>query len=266
MKKLISIALISLPLAFRAQAQWVVFDPTAQMQEIIDTAQQIAQFVTMVENQVTQIETLANQLSEFKHYEDLFGNPASVRLPTISGLNTDLLRTEVGRNLDDLLAIADGNYALTYNGSGIFQTVGQTFETPGGQTITRPAEVYKPYAAVSRAADNYSTVAKDAATRRAAIKNRIAQTAAQLQSATTDAEVQKLQGVLTGLSADLNSTDAEVNQALASTLVQDIQNRNDERKQQQALAERHNAEFHEAIGNCAATFPLLTDPVVFPTP
>jgi len=110
------------------------------------------------------------------------------------------------------------------------------------------------------------SVASDASTRRAAIKDRIAQTAAQLQSATTDAEVQKLQGVLTGLSADLNSTEAEVNQALASTLVQDIQNRNDERKQQQALAERHNAEFHEAISNCAVTFQLLTDPVVFPTP
>src|ERR1035437_5370785 len=114
MKKLIAVTLISLPLAFSARAQWVVYDPTAQIQDIIDTAEQIAQFVTMVENQVTQIRTLTDQLTEFHHYEDLFGDPGRVALSMVPGLNTDLRRTEVGRNLDDMLASADGAYALTY--------------------------------------------------------------------------------------------------------------------------------------------------------
>ena len=67
--------------------------------------------------------------------------------------------------------------------------------------------------------------------RRATIKNQIAQTTQQLQNATTDAEVQKLHGVLTSLNADLASTDDEVNQAASSAMVQDIQNRNDQQKQ-----------------------------------
>ena len=89
----------------------------------------------------------------------------------------------------------------------------------------------------------YVTVADNAAQRRATIKDQIAQTTQQLQNATTDAEVQKLHGVLTSLNGDLASTDDEVNQAASSAMVQDIQNRNDQQKQIQALTEQQNAEF-----------------------
>jgi hypothetical protein len=56
-----------------------------------------------------------------------------------------------------------------------------------------------------------------------------------------------------------------VNQAASSAMVQDIQNRNDQQKQQQALTEQQNAEFEEATSNYVATFQLLAAPVQFPT-
>ena len=265
MKKFIALSLIALPLAFSARAQYVVFDPTLQIQSILNTAQEVAQFVTMVENQVTQIETLTDQLDEFKNYEKVFGNPSQVALSMVGPLNADLQNLEPGKNLENLLSIADGNYALTYNDSGIYATVGTSFQTPGGQTIQRPADQYKPFSAVNRTADNYVAVADDAAKRRAAIKDQIAQTTQQLQNASTDAEVQKLHGVLIGLSADLASTDDEVTQAVGSALVQDIQNRNDQQKQIKAMTEQQNAEFTEAISNYTAKFQLLNAPTLFPT-
>jgi hypothetical protein len=85
------------------------------------------------------------------------------------------------------------------------------------------------------------------------------------RTATTDAEVQKLHGVLTSLNGDLASTDDEVNQAAASATVQDIQNRNDQQKQVQALTEQQNADFTEAISNYVTTFQLLDQPTLFPT-
>jgi len=109
-------------------------------------------------------------------------------------------------------------------------------------------------------------VADNAAQRRAAIKDSIAQTTQQLQNATTDAEVQKLNGVLASLNSDLASTDDEVNQAVASAAVQDIQNRNDRQKQIQALTEQQNAEFTEAVSNYTAKFQLLNAPTTFPSP
>ena len=220
----------------------------------------------MIDNEVQQIQTLGDQLSEFKNYESLFGNPSQVALPMVSALDSDLQNIEPGQNLENLVANADGNYALTYNDSGIYATVGASFQTPGGQTIQRPADQYKPFAAINNAANNYVAVADNAAQRRATIKDQIAQTTQQLQDATTDAEVQKLHGVLTSLNCDLASTDDEVNQAAASAMVQDIQNRNDQQKQVQALTEQQNAEFQEAVSNYAAKFQLLNEPTVFPTP
>jgi hypothetical protein len=266
MKKLIITTLIALPLALSARAQWVVYDPTVNMEQIIEQAENIAKYIQMIDNQVQQIQTLTSQLTEFKHYEDLFGDPKAVVLSMVVPLSADLKSLEPGLNLENLVGNADGNYALTYNDSGIYATVGVSFQTPGGQTIQRPADQYKPFAAINNTANNYVTVADNAAQRRATIKNQIAQTTEQLQDATTDAQVQKLHAVLTSLNADLASTDAEVNQAVGSALVQDIQNRNDQQKQVQALTEQQNAEFTEAVSNYTAKFQLFNEPTVFPTP
>ncbi len=266
MKKLIVATLIALPLAFSARAQWIVYDPISNIQQILDEAENIAEYVDMVENQVQQIETLDNQLSEFKNYESLFGNPSQVVLSMVAPLATDLKSLEPGLNLENLVANANGNTALTFNDNGIYATAGTSFQTPGGQTIQRPADQYKPFAAIINTASNYVSVADNAAQRRATIKDQIAQTTEQLQNATTDAEVQKLHGVLTSLNGDLASTDDEVNQAAASAMVQDIQNRNDQQKQILALTEQQNAEFTEAVSNYTAKFQLLNAPTVFPTP
>jgi len=264
MKKLIVLTAIALSLAFSARAQWVVFDPTVNIEQILSEAENLAEYAIMIDNEVEQIQTLGDQLSEFKNYESLFGNPSQVALPMVSALDSDLQNIEPAQNLENLVANADGNYALTYNDSGIYATVGASFQTPGGQTIQRPADQYKPFAAINNAANNYVTVADNAGQRRATIKDQIAQTTQQLQDATTDAEVQKLHGVLTSLNADLASTDDEVNQAASSAMVQDIQNRNDQQKQIQALTEQQNAEFTEAVSNYTAKFQLLNQPVQFP--
>jgi len=266
MKKLIAATLIALPLAFSARAQWIVYDPISNVQQILDQAENIAEYVDMVENQVSQIETLDNQLSEFKNYESLFGNPSQVVLSMVPNLDSDLQSLEPEVNLENLVASADGNYALTYNDNGIYATVGVNFQTPRGQTIQRPADLFKPFAAINDTANNFVTVADNAAQRRKSIKDEIAQTTEQLQNATTDAEVQKLHGVLTSLNGDLASTDDEVNQAASSAMVQDIQNRNDQQKQIQALTEQQNAEFEESVSNYTAKFQLLDAPTTFPTP
>ena len=255
MKRLIAIAAVAMPLAFSARAQWIVYDPTVNIEQIVSQAENIAKYIEMIDNQVQQINTLTSQLSEFKNYESLFGNPSKVALSMVPALNSDLQGLEPGLNLENLVANANGNIALTYNDGGIYATVGTSFQTPGGQTIQRPTDQYKPFAAVINSASNYVAVADNAAQRRAAIKDQIAQTTQQLQAATTDAQVQKLQGVLTSLNADLASTDDEVNQAAASAMVQDIQNRNDQQK----------AEFTEAVSNYTAKFQLLNEPTVFPT-
>jgi len=265
MKKSLAVAVIVLTTVLSAHAQYVVFDPTMNAQQIADTAQQIAKYVQMINNQVQQIQTLTAQLNEFKHYEDLFGNPAQVLLTTVQPLVNDLTKTELGQTLTTLEGAVNAGQAMVYDANGLFHSIGTTFTTPDGQTVTRQQATYLPVAAVQKTTDNYLTVSTDAAARRVALKDEIALTTEQLKAATTDAEVQKLTGVLIGLSAALNNTDYEINQATASTLVQDVANRNDQQRQIDAQKEQQHAEFTEAMQQYGQKFRLLNAPTLFPT-
>src|SRR5947208_17152736 len=130
MKKIILItaALCALG-ASQVRAQWVVYDPTLHTQSILNTAQEIAKYVEMINNQVQQITTLQNQLTSLNHYIDLFGDPSSVKLPTAATLANDLLSSELGQNLNRLISYAKGEDALTYTGSGLYINIGPAFST-----------------------------------------------------------------------------------------------------------------------------------------
>jgi hypothetical protein len=266
MKKLIALTIVTASVTLSARAQWVVYDPTMNIQQIIDTAQEIAKYVQMINNQVQQIQTLTDQLNEFKNYENLFGNPSKVLLPTVQPLVNDLTKTELGQTLTTLEGAVNAGQAMTYNADGLFHSIGTTFTTPDGQRVTRQQAPYLAVAAVQQTTDNYLSVSTDAASRRVALKKDIAATTDQLKAATTDAEVQKLTGVLVGLSSALNNTDYEINQATASAVVQDIANRNDAQRQIEADKQQQHAEFSEAVQKYGQTFRLMNAPTQFPTP
>ena len=265
MIKFIALTLVTLGITVSARAQWVVYDPANTIQSVINTAQEIAKYIEMINNQVQQIQMLTEQLDEFKHYESLFGDPKVVLLSTVKPLTDDLRKTELGETLSTLEGAVNADQAMLYDAGGLFESVGTTFSTPGGQTVTRLQTPYLPAAAVQKTTDNYLAVATDATARRIALKEQIAATTDALKAATTDAEVQKLTGVLIGLQSALNNTDYEINQATTAAIVQDIANRNDAKRQIQARKEQQHAEFTEAIQIYGQTFRLMNAPTEFPT-
>jgi hypothetical protein len=266
MKKLIALALVAVGISLPARAQWVVYDPINNAQQILAAAQDIAKFIEMINNQVQQIQALEDQLNEFKHYESLFGDPKAVVLATVQPLVNDLRKTELGQTLTALEGAVDAGEAMLYDANGLFHSIGTTFDTPNGVTVTRRQPTYLPVAAVQKTTDNYLSVSTDATARRIALKAQIAATTDALKAAQTDAEVQKLTGVLIGLSSALNNTDYEINQATTAALVQDIANRNDAQRQVEAKKEQQHAEFTEAMQKYGQKFRLMNEPTAFPTP
>ena len=107
MKKLLTVMLATAGLAGTARAQWVVYDPANTIQSVINTAQEVAKFVEVINHQVQQIKALEDQLTEFKHYESLFGDPKAVVLNTVQPLVTELRRAEVGQTLTALEGAVD---------------------------------------------------------------------------------------------------------------------------------------------------------------
>ena len=259
-----SFAIAGLLAALPVRAQWTVYDPTMNVQQIINQAENIAKYVEMVDNQVEQIQQLTAQLQQLQQYNKAFGDPSVV--VNVTGANAlvqDLQQPVVGRSITTLERGSDGVEALTYNGNGLYFQIGTTFTTPSGSQIQRNTNYYRPYEGVNKTTENYTNVTAFALQRRQTLKASIASTTEALQAATTASEVQKLTGVLIGQSAALAATDKEIDQAGILSLVQDIENRNDIKKQATARSEEQKAEMVEAFGNYRENFPLITHPPLF---
>jgi hypothetical protein len=264
MKRFIAVAIIAS--ATTAQAQWVVTDPSLQVQEIIDEAQNVAQYVQMVDNQIQQIETMTSQLEQLQNYNTAFGNPASIL--TVSGavqVSGDLNKPVVGESLGTIQIGSQGVEAMTFSGNGLYHTIGTTFQTPSGNEVQREDDIYRDNAAVQNATENYTNVYADATQRRLTLRTQTAATVQKLQNATTASEVQKLTGVLMAQDADLADTDKEIDQAASLALVQEAENQDNENEQNKARLEEQQSEFSEGLTNYGAAFQPMTEAPEFPT-
>ena len=246
-------------------AQWVVTNPISDALGEIQHFEDIAKAVEMINNQVEQINTLTQQLQQIQAYAKAFGDPSAlVNIVGADALINSLQTSGVGQTLGELQQAVSGVEALLDNANGLYQSIGETFRTPSGIELPRAEELYRKFAASQRATQNFQSVFDDLAQRRSVLKGRAAETTQQLQAASTDAETQKLTGVLAGYNAELAAIDKEVDQATAEALVLDIQNRTDSEKQEQARREELDAEFAEGTQNYSRTFRIDTTPPAFP--
>lgn len=264
--KTLTALLIATGLTLVAHAQLVVTNPISDVLDEVMHTEDIAKTVEMINNQVQQINALTQQLQQIQAYVKAFGDPE--QLLSIIGADAliDSLNTSgVGQTLGELQRLASGVESLRDNANGLYQSVGETFTTPGGFELPRAEELYRKFAASQRATQNFESVYDDVSRRRVVLKGRIAETTQQLQASTTDAETQKLTGVITGYNAELAAIDKEVDHALGESLVLDIQNREDREKQEQARKEERMAEFSEAMRSYSKTFQINDAPPSFPT-
>ena len=264
--KALTAILIAVGLTTAAHAQYVVTNPISDVLAEVMHVEDIAKTVEMINNQVQQINALTQQLQQIQAYVKAFGDPE--QLLSIVGADAliDSLNTSgVGQTLSELQSLATGIEALRDNANGLYQSLGETFTTPGGYELPRAEELYRKFAASQRATQNFESVYDDVAQRRGVLKGRIAETTQQLQASSTDAETQKLAGVITGYNAELAAIDKEVDHALGESLVLDIQNREDREKQEQARKEERMAEFSEAMRSYSQTFRINDAPPSFPT-
>jgi hypothetical protein len=242
---LITATILSLGLT-NLEAQVVVVDPTAiahsQANHIVD----LAKYVEMVNNQLRQITTMTQELQQVTAYVKAFGDPS--KLLNIVGANqlvSELQKSGVGQTLGALQQTASGIQSLQNNTNGLYQKI--TSNSLSGIGVPRAVDTYKPFSALENTSSNYTSVYDDAMRRREDLKRQMSGTVAQLQASTTDAETEKLQGVLTGQTAQLHAVDQEIVNATSQSVVQDISNRNDEEKQQQARNEEIAADRHDAL-------------------
>ncbi|HEY3913203.1 MAG TPA: hypothetical protein VGN61_01850 [Verrucomicrobiae bacterium] len=265
MKPIIAFIAASLGIILPVRAQWIVYDPTVNTQQIIDQAENIAKYIQMINNQMQQIQQLTAQLQQLQQFNKAFGDPSlMLTVPGANNLIFNLEQPSVAVTFTASEQASDGAAALTYNANGLYDAIGATFTTPQGNAVERNPADYRSFEGVNRATENYTNVTAAALQRREALKATIASTTQALQAATTASQVQKLTGVLIGLNSALTATDKEIDQAGTQSLVQDIENRNDNEKQAKARAEEQETDLIQSMGNYSTNFTLTAEPPQFP--
>ncbi len=225
----------------------------------------LTKWVQSIENQVQQINTLTQQLQQVQAYVKAFGDPE--KLLSIVGadqLISSLQQSGVGQTIGELQQLATGVQALQNNANGLYQSLGTTFQTPGGVQLPRAEELYRKFGAIQQGTENFQKVTDDVLSRRETLRQSIASTTEQLQAATTDAETQKLTGVLTGYTAELQAVDHEIDVAAAQVATQDIENRADREKQEQARREERQAQVEEGFRRYGEVFQIDASAPAFP--
>lgn len=255
MNKPILITLTAVAIALpTAHAQLVVEDVASIAQDAVNQVVDLGKYIEMVNNQVRQITTMTQELQQVTAYVKAFGDPS--QLLNITGANelvSSLQQSGVGRTIGELQT-ASGIESLKNTGSGLYQSIASI--TVDGRDIPRNADLYKKFGALENTTSNYSQTYSDVGQRTQVLKGQLADTTNALQASSTDAETQKLQGVVTGQAAQLNALHGEVASAASTVLVQDVQNRNDAEKQEQAQIEADSAQWGQATAGFDAVLTL----------
>lgn len=261
-----NIALLALiAVAPVAPAQEVVTNPISDVLAEEMHVEDIAKWVQSINNQVQQVETLTQQLQQVQAYVKAFGDPEQVvHIVGADQLIDSLHKTGVGQTVGELQQLADGAESLTYNANGLYQQLGTKFTLPDGVSVPRAEDLYRKFGAIQQSSQNFQAVTDDVLKRRETLRQDIARTTQQLQAATTDAETQKLSGVLSGYTAELEAVDHEIDHAAEQLVTQDIDNRNDKDRQDEARREERQAQLDEGFRRSSETFQLDTSAPAFP--
>ena len=247
-------------------AQYVVTNPISDLLSETLHLEEVGNQLEMINNQVQQIQTLTAQLQQVQAYVKAFGDPEQLlQITGADQLIGSLQQSGVGQTIGQLQQIADGAQALSYDANGLYQSLGATFQTPGGVEMPRAEELYRKFGAIQQGSQNFQAVTDDVLSRRESLRQQIATTTQQLQAATTDAETQKLTGVLVGYDAELQAVDREIDQAAAQLAAQDIENRADKERQDEARREERAAQMEEGFRRFGEVFRLDTSAPAFPT-
>jgi hypothetical protein len=142
--------------------------------------------------------------------------------------------------------LADATASLRRTADGIYGELDD--QTSLQQGFTRQTAAYRRYAAVDQQADNAGRVYDETAARQAALQADLAATLASVQTATTQAEVDKLNVKVAALNGQLSLLAAKRRDESDQLLAQQIQNENQAAKERQDLLERQLAEERQSLG------------------
>jgi hypothetical protein len=245
---LFSVAFV--PAAF---GQWLVNDPintavntaiqSAQASSHLEVLRQWAEQLEKLNRQIRQLE---EQLAEQRRIREVLGNPSAAGAQVILDrfAPAELARS-YGETLRAVRRVADATASLRRTAEGIYQQLDD--RTVLGREFTRQADAYRRYAAVDRQADHTATVFDETTARTQALQADLAATLVALRSASTQAEVDKLNVKVAAVNGQLALLAAQRRDETEKLQAQQIQNENQAAKERQDFLEKQIADERQSL-------------------
>lgn len=260
-------------LASVAFGQWVVHDPGNTAVNAAIQADQAAQHLAILRQWTEQLNRLNDQLRELeeavrlqRRIRDVLGDPIQAGTELVlRDLGAEELARSYGETLREIRRLADASVSLQHTAEDIY--AGLEDRTSLGGSVTRHEVLYRRYAAVEQQAAQSARAQEIAAERIARLQEDLAVTLTRLQTASTAAEVDKLNATIAALNGQLALASAERANEAAKLSVQHTLNANQATKEQQDLLEKQVAEERQSLDALAAwQESLRLSPVAAETP
>ena len=155
---------------------------------------------------------------------------------------------------------------MTNDGGGIYIPISPEIQMADGTFVTRPQEPYRKFEVVQRAVEEYHTVDQDTQERRNTLRQAMKQTTERLEGARSDAEAQKLKGIIAAQTSELATINAERSESFSRVLVLQAANQADQDRQRQADLETRAAQLQNAWTNVIRLFKTDSHPAPIPDP
>ena len=238
--------------------QWVVHDPGNTAVNAAIQADQVAQHLEILRQWTEQLNRLTAQLRELeeavrlqRRIRDVLGDPVQAGTELVlRDLGAEELGRTYGETLREVRRLADASTSLRHTAEGIYGVLDD--RTSLGGSVTRRPGLYRRYATVEQQAAQVAQTQDDAAIRIAALQEDLAATMVQLRTASTAAEVDKLNATIAALNGQLALATAERANEAAKLGVQQTLNANQAAKERQDLLERQVIEERQSLDAVAA--------------
>jgi hypothetical protein len=246
MKYLLLFVAFFAALGTEAKAQYPVSD--AGLYGILNTQQVqiLSQWTSSIAKLESQLTTAQSELTTLTNVQQYIGNPGAITGSiNLNQLTTQLQSQPLTQNLQQLVQQLNSSQATTSNPLNLYPAISNT--TASGTTVQRDTSQYTPYQALDATYNNAVTSTNSIQQELTQVQTDIASTEAQMQTATDQSTVQKLQAKLQGDQAEAQNLQSQLSQANQQVLSQAAVNTAHTQEQSQANTEALGQDMTNAL-------------------
>jgi hypothetical protein len=211
----------------------IVYDPVNHLTQNLNFAKELGQWAQSFQNQMAQINQLVTQVRQYAQMIRMMGDPQQlVGALGVSTLGQSLGLYNIAQGYGSLMQAVNGTRALTDSAGGLYNDV---ISTPEG--FSRNFSNYRVYEFQNSLRNTYQTAAQNYTPAAAAIKSKIDETQMQLDGATNDAQIAKLNVKMNSLIAQQQSLTGELQRDAFNSIVAANDAQNHRQMVQKANAE-----------------------------